>query len=239
MKRRAFTIQWILLSLWAAILVAAFAFGKLTPDRTRYAVRPLLMVTSALLVVMAVLFWWQYRLITSLTSFSLLLALGMAASFIGDLIMAEYIPTPQRVIFGILAFGAAHLLYITGYLNIAQKLGLNIAWWAVGGGAIVLGIILWAVFARSSQVSAALNYSGLAYTLLICVMTCLAIAVGLGAPRLWPLPVGAILFLASDAILANQIFRKRNWFLVSDVIWLLYISGQALIVWSNLAFKTR
>jgi hypothetical protein len=40
--------------------------------------------------------------------------------------------------------------------------------------------------------------------------------------------------LLSDVILLNHMARRNNWFLVSDVVWVLYISGQALIVWSNL-----
>ncbi len=38
---------------------------------------------------------------------------GMCASFIGDLVMARLIPMPNRLIGGMLAFGVAHLLYIT------------------------------------------------------------------------------------------------------------------------------
>jgi hypothetical protein len=42
--------------------------------------------------------------------------------------------------------------------------------------------------------------------------------------------VGAALFLASDLILANQLFNRKSFPLVGDVIWLTYGPGQALIV---------
>jgi hypothetical protein len=95
----------VLLAVWGATLISAFAFGKFNADRTRHSIRPLLMLTSALLVVMAALFWLRHASHTPLAGFSLFIALGMAASFIGDLIMAEYIRTPERVLFGFLAFG--------------------------------------------------------------------------------------------------------------------------------------
>ncbi len=227
--------MWTLLAVWAVILASAFAFGKFSADRTRHSIRPLLMLTSALLVVMAALFWLRHALPTSLAGFSLLVTLGMAASFVGDLIMAEYIRTPNRVMFGILAFGVAHVLYIAGYLSARRALGLEsgVAGWGVIAVFLVIGLAAWALVVRSPQVPAMLNYGALGYTLLLSGMTGLAAALALAAPRLWTLPLGAVLFLASDTILANQVFRKRNWFLVNDVVWVLYVCGQALIVWSN------
>lgn len=226
---------WVLLAMWVVTLVAAFAFGQYNADRTRHSIRPLLMLTSALLVVMAALFWLRHTLNTPLAGFSSLITLAMAASFVGDLIMAEYIRTPNRVMFGILAFGVAHVLYIAGYLGARRALGLEVgvAGWGVIVVFLLIGLAAWALVVRSPQVPAMLNYDALGYTLLLSGMTGLAAALALAAPRLWTLPLGAVLFLASDTILANQVFRKRNWFLVNDVVWVLYICGQALIVWSN------
>lgn len=229
-------LEWGLLGMWAAILISAFAFGQFNADRTRHDIRPLLMVTSALLVVMAALFWLGGAWKTRLAAFSLLIALGMSASFVGDLIQAEYIPIPQRVAFGILAFGSAHVLYIAAYLNAARALGLEggAGQEMVVAGFLVLGLILWAVVARSPAAPPILGYGALGYTLLISAMTGLAVWLAVAEPRLRPLALGAVLFLASDAILSTQLFRKRTCFLMSDVVWVLYICGQALIVWSNL-----
>jgi len=228
-------VLWALLAVWGLMLVAAFAFGQYNADRTRHSIHPLLVLTSALLVVMAALFWLRHARNTPLAGFSLLITLGMAASFVGDLIMGEYIRTPNRVLFGMLVFGVAHVLYIAAYLDAGRGLGfeIGVAGWVALAGFLALGLLAWALVVRSPRVSTTLNYGALGYTLLLSGMTGLAAALALAAPRLWTLPLGAILFLASDILLANQIFRKRNWFLVGDVVWVLYVCGQALIVWSN------
>lgn len=229
-------LNWALLTLWGLALLAAFVLGKFNPERTRYAHRPTLLLTSALLAATAALFVWQARN-TPLAGFALLVTLGMAASFVGDLIMAEYLRTPERVLFGLLAFGAAHALYSGGFWSGARALKATItaAGWGAAAGFLVLGVSLWAVIVRGRPIRPALKYGALGYALLICVMTGLAAALGLARPYLRILPLGAILFLASDMILAAQIFRGWRWFLINDVVWALYISGQALIVWSNWA----
>lgn len=212
-------IAQILLALWSAALVSAFAFGRYNADRTRHSVRPLLMLTSALLVVMAALFW-AGAAITPLAGFSVFIAIGMAAAFIGDLILAEYIRTPERVIFGIIAFGAAHILYSLGYLRAADALGFEGGGlrWAILAASWVAGLALWAGLVRSPGMPAVLNLGSLAYTVLISTMTALAVWLALEDRRLWFLALGAALFLASDVILGNQLFRRNNWFLVSDVV---------------------
>jgi hypothetical protein len=105
----------------------------------------------------------------------------------------------------------------------------------VVAGFLVLGLILWALVARSPAAPPILGYGALGYTMLISAMTGLAVWLAMAEPRLWPLALGAGLFLASDVILSHQLFRKKNWFLASDVVWVLYVCGQALIVWSNLS----
>jgi uncharacterized membrane protein YhhN len=229
------TLLWFLLALWAVILLSAFAFGKFNSDRTRHSLRSLLMLTSALLAVMAALFWLRHARSTPLAAFSLLIAFGMAASFVGDLIMAEYLRTPHRVLFGMLAFGAAHALYIAAYLNAGRALRLEsgVEGWAAVIIFLWIGLGAWVVFVRSPNISPLLSFAAPGYVILISAMTGLAASLAVAEPRLWTLALGAILFLASDTILANQIFRKRSWFLVSDVVWVTYICGQALIVWSN------
>jgi uncharacterized membrane protein YhhN len=222
-----------LLGAWAGVLIAAFAFGKYNLNRTRHDVRPLLMATSALLVVMAALFWLGGARGGRAEPYSLLIAFGMAVSFLGDLLMAEYIPSPNRVVFGGAAFVLAHMLYIFASSAALAALGVGREAGPVVG-LLVVGIGLWAAFVRSSQTPGAMNGAMLVYMLVISTMTGLAAALALAAPGLWPLALGALLFLASDVVLLNHIARRNDWFLVSDVVWVLYIIGQALIVWSNL-----
>jgi hypothetical protein len=224
-------VELALLAAWVAALFAAFAFGKFNEQRTRYARRPVLMATSGLLVVMALVFWRQVGRDTA--PYALLIALGMSASFVGDLIMGEHIRTPNRVIFGGVTFALAHAFYISAILSLASTFGIRLNWLLVLA-VIAAGATFWAALVRATGRRSAMNYLMLVYMSIICVMAGLAVSMTLGVLGMWPLGVGALLFLASDVILLNQINRKNNWLLVSDVVWLLYISGQALIVWSNL-----
>ncbi|MEW6364332.1 MAG: lysoplasmalogenase [Acidobacteriota bacterium] len=234
-------IEIAILAIWAVVLVAAFAFGQLSADHTRHSIRPLLMVTSALLVLLALL-WWLAPVSGARSvpqSVSLLIFLGMLFGFLGDLIMADILRTPDRVIFGIGSFGIGHGCYIAAFLLAlraihAQSGRVN---WIVMASLVLLGIVLWTGLVRNPDKPLPLNLAALVYTLLICIMVAFAISLALAVPRLWYLALGALLFLASDAILGNQIFRDHQWFLVSDVVWVTYIVGQLLIVRSNAVLK--
>ena len=185
---------------------------------------------------MAWLFWALAARETPLAAFSLLIAIGMSLSFVADLIMAEIIRLPNRVMGGIVVFGLAHLTYIGAYVSGGGALGILRA--PLWGGAVVcllaLGLVLWQKLIRSPSAPQLLNYGALGYTLLITVMVATAVALSLADGRLGLLAIGATLFLISDVILGNQIFRQNLWPYVSEVVWLTYIFGQAGIVWSNL-----
>ena len=225
-----------LLAIFVTSNIAAIAFGKPSADRARRAIPWLQRSTSLQLAIMAWLFWVLAARDTALATFSLLIAVGMSLSFIADLIMAEIIRLPNRVMGGIVVFGLAHLTYIGAYVSGGQALGiLDMARWRE---AVVVmsgfGLGLWFSFVRSPSAPKLLNYGALGYTLLITVMVATAVALSLADGRLSLLAIGATLFLISDVILGNQIFRQNLWPYVSEVVWLTYIFGQAGIVWSNL-----
>lgn len=229
------TLLWILLALFLLSNIAAIAFGKPSPDRTRRAIPWLQRSTSLQLAIMAWLFWALGLRETALSLFSLLIAAGMSVSFVADLIMAEILRAPNRVMGGIVVFGAAHITYIAAYAAGGMALGvMNGPVWAVCIAALVAaGAFLWRTFVSSPSAPPLLNRGALGYTLLITVMVAAALAVSIGDGRLWPLAAGAGLFLVSDLILGNHIFRQNNWPYVSEAVWLTYIAGQAGIVWSN------
>jgi len=223
------------LALWAALLILGFAFGQLNETRTNRI--PLWnRMGSSLILVACALIWWQVGAAGSpLVSYARLICFGMAVSFLGDLIMARVIPLPERVIFGMLAFGIAHVCYIFAYLDLGQTLALSrraaqlggmIALWAIAGA-------LWWLLIRSPQTSNVLNAGSLIYALLLATMTGMAVSLAVQQPRLGLLALGAILFLISDVILGNELFRNNVWPLVGDVVWVTYIVGQALIVFST------
>jgi uncharacterized membrane protein YhhN len=229
-------LLYTLLALFVISNIAAIALGKPSADRARRAIPWLQRSTSLQLAIMAWLFWALAARGTPLAAFSLLIAVGMSLSFVADLIMADIIRLPNRVMGGIVVFGLAHLTYIGAYVSGGQALGILRA--PLWGGAVVcllaLGLVLWQRLIRSPTAPQLLNYGALGYTLLITVMVATAVALSLADGRLGLLTIGASLFLISDVILGNQIFRQNLWPYVSEVVWLTYIFGQAGIVWSNL-----
>src|SRR3990170_1590139 len=104
-----------LLAVFVVSNVGAIVFGHPSPDRARRAIPWLQRSTSLQLAIMAWLFWALAARETPLAAFSLLVAIGMSLSFVADLIMAEIIRLPNRVMGGIVVFGLAHLTYIAAY----------------------------------------------------------------------------------------------------------------------------
>jgi hypothetical protein len=216
-------------------LILGFAFGKLDEERINRIPRLNKMLTSAILVICALIWWRVGADGTPLAAYAAFLCLGMAFSFLGDLIMAQLLPLPQHVLFGIGAFGVAHVLYIAGYLRLGSVLGLQDGRArAIGLGILlVLAVVLWWTLIRSPQTEAVLNYGSLAYALLIAVMAGLAVSLALQEPRFVPLALGAVLFLISDVFLGHRLFQGGKFLLVGDLVWMTYIVGQLLIVFST------
>ncbi len=222
-----------LLGAWLAALIGAFAFGKYNEQRTRHSNTWLLMGTSALLVGAALI--WRLNSAGILAEVSLWLFLGMTASFVGDMILANHVPFLKGTLAGMAAFAVAHVCYLIGYSRIASGLGLIYApaGLVVIGGYLVAGVVLWFALVNSPKTARALNYGALGYALLLSGMAGFATALAVQAPALFLLALGANLFLLSDILLGNQLFRQTNWPHIHDIVWVLYICGQALIVFSN------
>lgn len=213
------------------ILAVGFVRGP-HHDPTRRIPRPYRMATSILLVAAAAYLWLGPLRGTAVQGVAGWMAAGMTLGLLGDLIMAHLIPTPNRLIFGILAFGLGHLAYILGFVQTAAVLGLRNpltqTWvWLVY---LAIVVVLWAVAVRSPHMPATLNVAALVYAGLIGVMAGAAAGLAIQDTRFVLPALGGILFLASDLILGNHEFHKRRWPYVQDVIWATYIFGQALII---------
>lgn len=160
-----------------------------------------------------------------------LLVAGLAASTLGDAFLAG---RPEGwLIPGMAAFFTAHVFYVVLFWTSGQVSGdvLNYAARAVlvlaGAGYLAwlspsLGAMRWPVFA---------------YGVVILMMGAAAIALPPGYALVL---IGALMFIASDAILANELFRRpagepaRFW--PSITLWNLYFFGQAAIL---LGFITK
>lgn len=169
-----------------------------------------------------------------LASYARAILLGMTLGFLGDLIMARLIPTPDRLIFGMLAFGLGHVAYLAALGGLTMQLGLwrprvNVPVWAL---LLVTGLVLWQVFVQRPKGSRQLNLAALVYSLLMASVNAFATGLGIAQARFIPLALGAALFLASDLVLGNWNIRGHVWKGANDVVWITYNLGQLLIVYS-------
>jgi hypothetical protein len=223
------------LVIWAGLFVFGFIFGKLSEDRTARVSRRLKLGMSILLVLMALIWWLAGTAGTTLAALGLFIFLGMLFGFFGDVSLSDDIVNiPQPVIFGIVAFLIGHVFYILGYLHLARTLSVTDVQSRMMAHLFyqVVGIALWAVLVRSPKVSAVLNIGSLVYTIFLAAMTAYATWLALQEPRLATLAFGAILFLISDVILGMRLLRGTTFLIIRDVVWVMYIIGQALIVFS-------
>lgn len=218
----------------------ALLLGRPNAARTSRAIPWLQRSTSLLLALAAWGFYLTGAIATALAPFALSVAVGMSLSFVADLIMAEIIRLPNRVLGGIAVFALAHLAYIAAILLLARALGRTPAGAMLAGAAVCVlgGAIYWRAAVDSPRAPAALRGGSLLYLAMLGTMTGMALGMALTWPALWSLAAGALLFFISDAILGNQIFRDHNWPGVGDVVWVTYILGQAGIVWANAAAPT-
>jgi hypothetical protein len=217
-----------------ALLGGGLAFGKLNREGTCHLPRPLRMSLSAILVIAAFLGWQSGARDTPVQLYAASIFLGMAACFIGDLIMAQLIRVPNRLIFGMAAFGVGHLFYIAAFSLLRLQFGFAGTWMLPLVLAVMLVFCLWAwrTFVRKPGGSKTINTGSLVYGLLIGTMSGLAIGLALQQTSLLSLAAGAVLFLVSDFILGNWQVRGHVWKPVNDAIWTAYASGQLLIVYS-------
>jgi hypothetical protein len=216
-----------------ALLLIAFIFGHYNSERTRRTLKPLRLSTSFVVVLVALVIWASN---TRLAGAAPWFFFGMLFGFLGDLILADVIPLPKRMISGIIAFGAGHVLYIIGFIAVATILGINNP---IGGSLfwvvyVLASSILWVMVIHNPAKSRTLNLGSLIYAWLISVMAGTAGGLAIQDARFVPTAIGGGLFLLSDLILGNRELRDNGWFLVHDVVWVLYIAGQTLIVTTGL-----
>jgi hypothetical protein len=170
-----------------------------------------------------------------LATYGLLIFVGMACGFLGDLFMAGLIvPKPRNVIFGILSFGAGHICYIAAFLQAARVLDLALGWTGLLTLAVYLAgaVLLWLAAVRTPAQGTVMNAGTLGYSLLLTAMGATAMAVALQEPAFAWLAIGGLLFIASDLILGSEIMRGTHFRSIGDVIWVTYTVAQMLIVYS-------
>ena len=224
-----------LLLVWAALLFGGFAAGPTNAERTRRIPLWGRLGSSAALVV-ATWLWWLFSP-NELATPSLWLAIGMTLGFVGDVFMAHVLPIKQPVIGGMASFGLGHVAYNIAMLDLGLFPGLSdpVVRWAAWLAWLAIGAAGWYVVVWRGSARGTLQRAALPYALLLASTTGLATGLAILAPTLWPLGVGAALFLFSDLVLATQLFNGARWPFISDVVWLTYGPGQMLIVYALVA----
>jgi uncharacterized membrane protein YhhN len=145
-----------------------------------------------------------------------LITVGLALGLAGDVVIGI------SFLGGMAAFAAGHLCYIGALLTISGKPAVAVPIWAV----VYIGLL---VFYKKSGVKAGkLETPAAVYAAVIAAMLSLSFTVTDSAPILLP---AAVLFTASDFMLAFLTFSKHNKRMDEVSLWC-YYAGQSLFALS-------
>jgi uncharacterized membrane protein YhhN len=157
---------------------------------------------------------------------------ALIASAVGDAFLAG---KPERWLLpGMAAFFLAHVFYVVLFWQLGEagegwSLPVKIAQTAlvVAGAFYIRWLVPW--------IGKPMRLPVILYGAVILMMGAAAIALP-GA--FWPVTIGALMFIASDSILAHQLFCRPAEAppnkLASYAVWFLYFFGQAAIAWGVL-----
>jgi uncharacterized membrane protein YhhN len=217
----------LLLVIWATLLVGSVIRGWQAPETRQLVATRLRLASSATLVIAAWSWWLVAHSIPGVTTFALLLALGMTCGFLGDLLLHDVPPLKQGFLLGMAAFALGHIFYIAAILQLTPRFQ-----WAIEGAALLLGLAGWYLVVFRGADAGVPRWAALPYALLLA--TTAGVAVGLAAqePVFVPLAIGALLFLGSDLLVAGERFGGLRFPHLGDAIWLSYGPAQALIVYA-------
>jgi len=208
------TALWLVSALSALVYGGRWVLGPVSPLRT-----VVKMVAVAALALIAYLTGPRYGL-------ALLLPAALALSAVGDGFLAG---DPKRWLpLGLASFLVAHLVYVAlfwsagGPSGLSEPVRLTLIMAAPVCG---IGMLTW-LWPHLGAMRGAVS----AYVAAIVAM----LATSLLLPwKAWPVMVGALAFMASDAILSADLFRSARLAgserLSAYAIWALYYGGQAAI----------
>ena len=222
--------MWLLFCLWAALLFGGFLFGTEQPDEQRRMPRWTRLASSLTLVV-AAWFWVSATESAAFDSLAIWIAIGMSLGFLGDIFMAQKSASGVHIIRGMLSFGLGHIAYIVGLFTVTT-VPINILIVSVLIMWFIATILWYFVVMRGNRVTT-LHALSLPYAYLLATTTAVAITLVTQVPSLICIPIGAMLFLISDLILAGELFSELRWRYLGDLVWFTYGPGQMLIVFGS------
>lgn len=170
---------------------------------------------------------WQLIIRAGKTdAFTLLILAGLALGAAGDVLLEMSGKKPRLFMFGGAAFAAGHLFYVAGFLS---------AYPGAAPAAAAAGVLIAAAITLSLCLSLGITgkkrYAIAVYAFVLSFMACCAVitAAVTRDPRFMPIAPGAVLFLASDILLAVNMFSKKKRKAVGTVCLICYYAGQLLI----------
>lgn len=228
-------ILWVLMLGWLGLIVVGAITGE--PNESETQKIPLLYKEACtFLLAICAAVWWGGA-VGALRAFAMLVCFGMTCGFWGDLVMGNLVVVPgiDRLIVGMLVFGACHVFYIAAFRRLARILKATrpLPWAAGILIMLAAGFASWALFVQTPDADALRNWGSLGYALLISAMAGCALGITLQKPAMVLTFIGGALLITSDVLLASYVFRDNKWFLVDDGVWLIFNVGQALIVFST------
>jgi uncharacterized membrane protein YhhN len=182
----------------AVIAIVAMAIlSAASTDRAPVGSRVAKMAASTAVLVLLVVH------VEAWTTYAVLVAVALAASWIGDLALSFEGRT--AFVAGLGSFACAHLAYIAAF---ASRGGLDGGWMAVAGAVMaVVGLVVLRWLAPHRPAALAVPLA--AYVFIIGVMVTTAFGT-LGTDPDPRIPIGAALFAASDILVARQQFVSRT-----------------------------
>ena len=160
---------------------------------------------------------------------TLMLFIGMAFAFLGDLFMAKVLSIfPQRIINGIIAFSFTHACYIIAYSRLGGFFPKQAIPVAIIVYILVIPLYYWVAYIHDNP---ALSLCTFLYLILLTTMLWGSMAISFTPHPKWfkiMLFTGSLLFFISDAIVAYSNFRT-SFSGDNRIIHTTYILGQLLI----------
>jgi uncharacterized membrane protein YhhN len=143
---------------------------------------------------------------------------GLLFSSAGDVLLE----LDGLFVFGMAAFGIAHICYAAAFMNLIRRDGPNIAAWPLAMGVLGISIVLGVWLAPGMG---ALTVPALVYQLIISMMVMLALMSK--APML--ARIGAVLFMLSDTLIAVGMFKDVE--VPVGSVWVTYAAAQIMLAW--------
>lgn len=251
---------WIL---WAGLLFGGMAmagFENFSSGEFLKATR----LTSSLVLVVAGFVLWMRGAQPPLVFPLLMIAMGMLFGFLGDVSNSRLIFSDpmQATLGGIVTFAIGHLFYMSACLSWKKSFGLHrpAPWW----GSILfwqlIGIGGWGAVVATIEPRTAVHWAALPYSMLLAGTAGMSGGLALQDRRFILLGLGGAAFLASDLVLAFQLFRQdidianvlsANLGMTDEfgkhfcgevsknACWLLYGPAQMLIVYASTLLPRR